>query len=795
MRRLLLIVAMALALLPLAAQAPGTEAATSELLKAYTIAPGDTLKSIAAKSYHDYRLWPIIWATNQDSIQNPERIEKGQKLSIYKLSFGFQPSYVYADSDNELIIKAYMAAYNRYLTLGSDWEGQRHWVLLEAQESFDKSLFDDQSAISESDQRWFAEREGRTYVAKAPAAEAAPAPAQAAQPAQQVAASAETSSGSTAAAPEPAATETTSSREGVTITFLETTDIHGSIFPYNFIKATPTKNSMAQIATLIKAERAKSGQEVVLLDDGDVLQGQPAVYYYNFQKTDVPHIWSEVVNYLDYDAVSVGNHDIEAGHAVYDKLYREIKAPVLCANAIKDDGEPYFKPYTVIERKGVKIAILGLITPKIPDWLPPQFWTGMTFADMVDTAKKWVPIIKEQEKPDLLIGLFHSGVDYSYGGTTRSTPSNENAAQLVAEEVPGFDMIFAGHDHAGWDGQGWDPVAKKKIDVRDPDGNVVYMLGAKNAAANVVYAKVDLSWNDSAQKWNKKVTNVLVPTEGFDSDPDFVAKFQSSFDEVKAWVDRPVGKLAGKITTRDSMFGDSAFVDLIHRIQLELSADPEMGLKPAQVSFAAPLTFDATIPSSPDGTMYVRDMFNLYQYENFLYTMDLTGQQIKDFLEFSYKGWFATMPNDGNHLIALTKDKNGNLVTASPSYNYDSAAGINYTVDVSKEPGSRITIESLADGTPFDLGATYTVAINSYRGQGGGGHLTTGAGLDKTAVQKLKFVNGATTKDLRFYLLKWFEKQQGAVTVDALGNWKIIPEDQAAQGKTTDYPILYPDKK
>jgi 2',3'-cyclic-nucleotide 2'-phosphodiesterase / 3'-nucleotidase len=581
----------------------------------------------------------------------------------------------------------------------------------------------------------------------------------------------------------------------LSLTFIETTDIHGALFPYNFIKAAPMGTSLAQIATIVAAERAKSGRELILLDDGDSLQGQPTVYYYNFQKTDVPHIWGQALNYLGYDAIGVGNHDIEAGHEVYDKLYDEVKAPVLCANAVKGDGSPYFKPYTVIVRKGVKVAILGMITPKIPDWLPPQFWSGMAFVDMVETARKWVPIIQEKEKPDLLVGLFHAGVDYSYGGTNRDTPSNENAAQLVAELVPGFDLVFAGHDHAGWDGQGWDPVAKRKIDVAGPDGKPVGIFGAKNAAASVAYVGVDLSRDKKTGKWNKVVTGYLMPTEGIAADKAFLAKFQGAYDEVKAWVDRPVGKLAGKITTRDSMFGDSAFVDLIHRIQLELSADPAMGLKKAEISFAAPLTFDATIPSSADGTMYVRDMFNLYQYENFLYTMDMTGQQIKDFLEYSYKSWLATMPNEGNHLISLAKDKDGKTVTAAPSYNYDSAAGIVYTVDVTKPAGSRVSISGLAGGGSFDLAATYTVAINSYRGQGGGGHLTAGAGLDKASVQKLKFVNGATTKDLRFYLLKWFEKQVGAVRVEALGTWRIVPEGLAAEGRAVDTPILYPDKK
>jgi len=589
----------------------------------------------------------------------------------------------------------------------------------------------------------------------------------------------------------------------LTITFVETSDVHGAIFPYNFIKGQPMKTSLAQVATLVAGERAGKDRSVVLMDGGDSLQGQPTVYYYNFEKTDGPHIWSDAVNYLGYDVMTVGNHDIEAGHPVYDKLYKEIKATVICANAVKDDGTPYFTPYKVITRQGVKIAILGMVSPKIPDWLPPQFWTGMKFEDMVATAKKWVPVIQEKEKPDILIGLFHSGVDYSYGGATKDTPSNENASQLVAEQVAGFDAIFVGHDHMGWDGLGWDIAAKKKAPVKDPSGKIVPIFGSLDAARKVPVVNVMLNWDKEKKAWTKRVRGALIDVEPIAADPAFMAKFQPTYDAVKAWVDRPVGKMAGSISTRDSMFGDSAFVDLIHRIQLELSADPAVGLKKADVSFAAPLTFDASIPTSKDGTMYVRDMFNLYQYENFLYTMEMTGKQIQDFLEYSYKFWFDTMPNEGNHVIAFQKDKDGKLITdarsgayqtATRSYNYDSAAGINYTVDISKPAGSRIAISGLSDGRPFDPAKTYVVAINSYRGQGGGGHLTTGAGLDKNAVQKLKFVNGATTKDLRFYLLKWFEKQQGAVTVGVIGNWKVIPEDLAAQGKAVDFPLLYPSK-
>lgn len=589
------------------------------------------------------------------------------------------------------------------------------------------------------------------------------------------------------------------------ITFIETTDIHGAIFPYDFITGKTLDTSMAQVATLVAQKRAEGG-EVVLMDDGDVLQGQPTVYYYNFQKTDVPHIWGEVLNYLQYDVATVGNHDIEAGHPVYDKLTKEVTAPMICANVVKEGTtEPYFPPYAIVTRQGVKIAVLGLTEPKITEQLPKAFWSGMEVLDMVETAKRWIPIIQETEKPDIIVGLFHAGVDYTYGGQTADTPKNESASQLVVERVAGFDFIFVGHDHAGWEGKGYDPATKSKnVDVKDPNGKIVPIFGGLAGASSIPVVSIELQWDKKAKAWNKKVSGSLVPLKGVAADPAFLAKFEPAKAELMAWVERPIGKMVGKINSDEAMFGDSAFVDLIHRIQLELCADPSMGLKPAQISFAAPLDQYAYLPTTSDGTIKVRDMFSLYKYENFMYTMDLTGEQIKKFMEFTYAGQFATMTGPEDQLIAFAKDKEGKPVfnarynsydTITRAYNYDSIAGLNYTVDVSKPVNSRITISSMSNGAPFDMAKTYSVAINSYRGSGGGGHLTKGVGLPAEDLQKLKLVTSSTTKDLRFYMLKWFEKQTGPIEVKSDNNWKVIPEDWAAAGKVNSYPMMYPPKK
>jgi 2',3'-cyclic-nucleotide 2'-phosphodiesterase/3'-nucleotidase len=592
------------------------------------------------------------------------------------------------------------------------------------------------------------------------------------------------------------------------LTVVETTDLHGALFPYDFKTDKPKDTSLANVATLV-GDLRKQG-EVLLLDCGDNLQGQPLIYYYNFVATQEPSAFSQAMNVLNYDAIAVGNHDIETGHEVYDKVNRELLAGssgtgFICANLVNEsDGKPYFPPYKMVNKGGVKIAILGMTEPAFVKNFPKILYSGIKVQDMVESAKYWVPVIQQKERPDLILGLFHSGVDYTYGGYKKDSPMNENPSQLIAEQVPGFDAIFVGHDHAGWDGQGYDPATKAKVDVKDPSGKIVPIYGSLNEARKIAVVSMSLKYNKDTKKLEVTQSGELRDMSKVAPDTNFVNTFAKKIAAAKAWVSKPIGKMTGSISSRDSLFGDSAFVDLIHQLQLNLTKDPAFGLKPAQISFCAPLSANAVVPSSADGTIYVRDMFSLYVYENWMYTMDLSGQQVKDFLEVSYDGWFNQMKDASDHLIAFAKDAEGKLVldartnmpkTKVASYNYDSAAGIIYDVDVSKPAGSRVAIKSMADGSAFDPAKTYSVAINSYRAMGGGGMLEKGAKISAADLVSMKYVSSATTKDLRFYLTQFIGKQSGALAPKAMGNWQVVPADWAAAGKATDYPLLYPAAK
>jgi 2',3'-cyclic-nucleotide 2'-phosphodiesterase/3'-nucleotidase len=556
------------------------------------------------------------------------------------------------------------------------------------------------------------------------------------------------------------------------IRIVETTDVHGVILPYDFIEKGKLNVSMASSFSYIKQIR-NSKNATLLLDNGDNLQGQPEVYYYNFIDTVSPHFLAEVMNYMQYDAGTAGNHDIEAGHAVYDRLVKEYTFPLLAANAVDaKTGKPYFEPYRVIEKAGIKIAIFGLVTPAIPNWLPSELYSGIEFKDMVETAKKWMPAILA-EKPDLVVGLFHSGWDRSEATSEHNNSFSENGSASVAYNVPGFNIIFNGHDHK---------VANEKF--VNSAGDTILILNGGSRSEKLAEADVTVFSKKIKGKHQMKMTGQIINVADFKPDSAFIKKFAPQYKTIDEYVNRVIGTSSATITSRDAYFGSSAFVDMIHTIQLEITG--------ADISFAAPLSFDVQINKGP---ITVGDMFKLYRFENMLYTMSLSGEEVRKYLEYSYSGWLNTMKGPSDLMLKLRTGKDGKPVLTNDkawlknqSYNFDSAAGIFYTVDVSKPEGSRIEISGFTNGRPFDKNKIYKVAVNSYRGNGGGGHFTEGAGIPKDELRKRLI--SSTNRDLRYYILKSIEAKK-TISPEPLNNWKIIPEKWVSTARPAEYSLLF----
>ena len=552
-----------------------------------------------------------------------------------------------------------------------------------------------------------------------------------------------------------------SSEKEVTLKLIETSDVHGCYYPYDFIRRHSVQGSLARVSALVGEMRKTYGDRLILMDNGDILQGQPVAYYYNYIDTISVHVVADMLNYMHYDVATMGNHDIEAGHAVYDRWVSQCKFPVLGANIMDvKTGKTYLLPYKVIEREGVKVVVLGMITPAIPSWLPEQLWSGLRFEDMETSARKWVKWIQEKEKPDVLIGLFHAGPEGN-----KLDDVVENGSGDVARRVPGFDVVFMGHDHV-----------RTCQNIINEAGDSVLLVDPANMAKVVADVTVKVVKKDG-KVIRKSVEGKLASVDRYTPDEAFLKTFEKQYQATADFVSRKIGRINKTITTKDAYFCPSAFIDLIHQLQLDITG--------ADVSFCAPLSFAAEIK---EGDIYVSDMFNLYKYENMLYTMMLTGKEIKDFLEMSYAIWTNQMKSPDDHLMLLNEKDKGFGRFKNPSFNFDSAAGIFYTVDVTKPQGEKINIRSMADGTPFRMDKMYKVAVNSYRGNGGGDLLTKGAGIPKQDLAKR--IVFATEKDLRYYLMKRIEEVK-ILDPRPLNQWKFIPEKWVEPAAKRDYRLLF----
>lgn len=553
----------------------------------------------------------------------------------------------------------------------------------------------------------------------------------------------------------------------VKLKIVQTSDVHGNYYPRDFMTGVDAGGSLARVSSYVKQQRKAYGDRLILLDNGDILQGQPVAYYYNYMDTTSIHVCAEMLNYLQYDAGNMGNHDVEAGRNVFDRWASQCRFPILGANIIETDGgKTHFPPYIIMEREGVKIAVLGLITPAIPAWLPQSLWPGLRFDDMLDAAERWVKVIQEQEHPDVLIGLFHAGKD----DYVMNNKYRENMSVQIAKRIPGFDAVLIGHDHILHCDKVTN-VAGQPVVVLNPSNNAIWT------------AALDITLELSDGKVIRKETEgQLVRMDSYPVDNDFMQQFSNQYQVVCDFVSKPIGRMNTTISTRPAYFGSSAFVDFIHQLQLQISG--------ADISLAAPLSYDAEIKA---GEICVSDMFKLYKYENMLYTMRLTGQEVKDALEMSYALWTCMMKQPGDPLLRLRPASSTAAVAERarflyPSFNFDSAAGIIYTVDVTKPEGQKVTILSMADGSPFYLDKEYRVAVNSYRGNGGGELLTKGSGIPHDELKER--IITSTDKDLRYYLMQYIG-QQKEVTPKALNQWKFIPEEWVEETARKEYESLF----
>ena len=518
--------------------------------------------------------------------------------------------------------------------------------------------------------------------------------------------------------------------ERVQITILGTTDLHGNINPIDYYTNKPDNRGLAKVATLIKRIRGEQ-PNVLLIDSGDTIQGSPLESFHGRKNNQPRDPMMLVMNSLKYDAMAVGNHEYNFGLKVLEKARQEAQFPWLSANTYETKtGKTHYQPYLIRDVAGVKIGILGLTTPGIPNWDNPPNYAGLEFHNPISEAMKWVAVLRGKEKVDVVVVAMHMGLgeDLRTGEVSPGQVPHENDAVQIAKQVPGIDVIFMGHTHR--------------------DVPSLYINGVLITQANAWgrhLARADMYLEKSPQGWRvyAKAARTIPTDDRVEADPE-VVKLAEPYDrETQAWLGRTIGESAADLSAKDARFRDTAILDLIQKVQLEAGN--------ADVSMVASFNSEARIAKGP---VSVRDIAGLYVYENTLAVLEVTGQQLKAALEHSAEYFKTYVPGK-----PITEQINEKI----PSYNFDIAEGVNYELDISKPIGQRIQNLTFK-GQPVKPDQKFRLATNNYRVNGGGGY----------EMYKAAPVVYRSSEEIRELIIDWLEKHK-TVPIEPNNNWKLVP--------------------
>ncbi|MGB2572577.1 bifunctional metallophosphatase/5'-nucleotidase [Micromonospora citrea] len=550
------------------------------------------------------------------------------------------------------------------------------------------------------------------------------------------------------------------------LTVLGTSDTHGNVYNWDYYKDAEYDDSrhndvgVAKLATLVNQVRAeRAGRATLVLDAGDTIQGTPLATYYAKQEpitvTGETHPMANAMNVLRYDAVTLGNHEFNYGLPLLAKWIEQLGFPALAANALNEKtGKPAYLPYVIkkvhlggADSPTIRVGILGLTNPGSAIWDKANVEGRLIFADMIETAAKWVPIMRERGA-DLVIISAHGGDS----GTSSYGPELpiENPVALIAQQVPGIDAILFGHAHA--------EVVEKFV-TNTVTGEQV--LTAEPSKWGQRLTRMDFTVQKVRGRW-KVVTKgaTMLNTNTVVEDPAVLAAVRGQHTKTVDYVNTVVAQSSQELSAAESRYKDTPILDFINHVQTEVVTTALAGTAYAGLpvlSIAAPFSRTAVFSQ---GDVRIRDVAGLYVFDNTLEAVVLTGAEVRAYLEYSAK-YFRTLA------VGATVDPTTISDPAVPDYNYDVISGLDYDIDISEPVGQRITRLVLpGTETPVADDAQFVIAVNNYRRSGGGNF----PGIVKTQVYNQQ-------QEIRQLLIDWAQAKGVIDPADFfVPNWKLVRE-------------------
>jgi 2',3'-cyclic-nucleotide 2'-phosphodiesterase/3'-nucleotidase/5'-nucleotidase len=525
------------------------------------------------------------------------------------------------------------------------------------------------------------------------------------------------------------------------VVIVATTDVHGRVLGWDYVRDQAAPGGLSRAATALETLRARYPGMVVLVDAGDLLQGNPFATYYGRIDQRQPNPMVDALNALQYDAVTPGNHDFDFGVDFLRRAAAQATYRYVSGNVYDSAGASLFPQTVIVQRGPVKVGVTGFTTPGVMLWDRAQL-AGKANVRRIGASAP--AALAQLAGADLKVVLTHSGFGESSYDTSGVGAENDAAALASANPKP--DIVIVGHTHR---------------EVRDTVVNGVHFVQPKNWAQSLAVIHVWLQ-KDAAAGGRYRVTRVqsdLIPLANVAEHQRFARRFDAVQQAARLWLGTPIGRAGPGFDGRLMRAQDTPLLDFINEVQRRQTG--------AQLSAAA--AFDPQV-SLPEGEIHQREVSGIYPYENTLRAVKISGQQLREFLEHSARYYRSYAP--GQPVIN----------DSVPGYNFDVVSGVVYNIDLSRPAGQRIRGLAYENKIvqPTD---SFTMAVNSYRQAGGGGYtMLSGA--------PIVYDKGEDIRDLLVNEIRRAGTLQASTYLRP--SWAIIPDSARAAARAAFAAVAAP---